>query len=216
MGTRNLTMVRYKNQYKVAQYGQWDGYPEGQGVKVLNFLKTANLNKFKKQLNKTTFNLPKAYEKKVDKIFNKVNNLCRENREYDTNKILHNLTPTEQFIYRCSTRDTCAGILGVIYTAPDNIKEIRLSNELEFAGDSLFCEWAYLVDLDRNVLEVYRGFNTKPLTVEDRFFNLKLTPHPSGTTYYPIKLLKTYKFNRLPNENTFIKQLTTLSNKLRD
>lgn len=31
MGTRNLTAVYLDGQYKVAQYGQWDGYPEGQG-----------------------------------------------------------------------------------------------------------------------------------------------------------------------------------------
>ena len=32
MGTRNLTAVYLDGQYKVAQYGQWDGYPEGQGI----------------------------------------------------------------------------------------------------------------------------------------------------------------------------------------
>lgn len=31
MGTRNLTAVYLDGQYKVAQYGQWDGYPEGRG-----------------------------------------------------------------------------------------------------------------------------------------------------------------------------------------
>ena len=28
MGTRNLTVVYLDGQYKVAQYGQWDGYPK--------------------------------------------------------------------------------------------------------------------------------------------------------------------------------------------
>ena len=36
MGTRNLTKVIDKNGViKVAQYGQWDGYPAGQGVTAL-------------------------------------------------------------------------------------------------------------------------------------------------------------------------------------
>lgn len=35
MGTRNLTAVYLDGQYKVAQYGQWDGYPEGQGITAL-------------------------------------------------------------------------------------------------------------------------------------------------------------------------------------
>ena len=35
MGTRNLTIVYYDGDYRVAQYGQWDGYPEGAGIEVL-------------------------------------------------------------------------------------------------------------------------------------------------------------------------------------
>lgn len=38
MGTRNLTCVVLDGEYKVAQYGQWDGYPEGQGRTILEFL----------------------------------------------------------------------------------------------------------------------------------------------------------------------------------
>lgn len=39
MGTRNLTIVHSNGEYKVAQYGQWDGYPEGLGVQLLKYLK---------------------------------------------------------------------------------------------------------------------------------------------------------------------------------
>ena len=31
MGTRGLTMVVSKGKTRVAQYGQWDHYPSGQG-----------------------------------------------------------------------------------------------------------------------------------------------------------------------------------------
>jgi len=34
---------------------------------------------------------------------------------------------------------------------------------IDFIKDSLFCEWAYLINLDRGVLEVYRGFQHKPV-----------------------------------------------------
>lgn len=31
MGTRNLTAVYLDGEYKIAQYGQWDGYPKDKG-----------------------------------------------------------------------------------------------------------------------------------------------------------------------------------------
>ena len=48
MGTRNLTAVMIDGEYKVAQYGQWDGYPSGQGLTCLHFLReTMDEDKFK-------------------------------------------------------------------------------------------------------------------------------------------------------------------------
>lgn len=39
MGTRGLTMVICDGETKVAQYGQWDHYPEGNGITCLEFTK---------------------------------------------------------------------------------------------------------------------------------------------------------------------------------
>ncbi|MHC5949058.1 hypothetical protein ACVXZ3_04645 [Providencia hangzhouensis] len=39
MGTRHLICVAKDGDYKVAQYGQWDGYPSGQGLTLLTFLR---------------------------------------------------------------------------------------------------------------------------------------------------------------------------------
>ena len=38
MGTQNLTSVWFEGKYRIAQYGQFDGYPSGQGLTVLHFL----------------------------------------------------------------------------------------------------------------------------------------------------------------------------------
>ena len=40
MGTRHLTAVFLDGKYRVAQYGQWDGYPERAGRNCLNFART--------------------------------------------------------------------------------------------------------------------------------------------------------------------------------
>lgn len=68
MGTRNLTMVVKNKKTKVAQYGQWDGYPSGQGRTILEFLKTRDLKKFADQLEKVSFYTKEEYEKVWEEI----------------------------------------------------------------------------------------------------------------------------------------------------
>lgn len=43
MGTRNLTCVVVDGEMKVAQYGQWDGYPEGQGATCCEFIQETDM-----------------------------------------------------------------------------------------------------------------------------------------------------------------------------
>ena len=52
MGTRNLTIVISDDKRKIAQYGQWDGYPSGQGVTALKFLRKMDMTKFKAALDR--------------------------------------------------------------------------------------------------------------------------------------------------------------------
>ncbi len=47
MGTRHLqTAINSQGECKLANYGQWDGYPDGQGVEILKYLWRANLKKY--------------------------------------------------------------------------------------------------------------------------------------------------------------------------
>jgi hypothetical protein len=53
MGTRHHQKVINKwGELKVSQYGQWDGYPNGQGFDILNYLKQGNLDKYQEELDK--------------------------------------------------------------------------------------------------------------------------------------------------------------------
>ena len=56
--------------------------------------------------------------------------------------------------YSRLSRNTAAGILQIVYDGEDGIE---LDNQIEFAQNGLYCEWAYLIDLDNNSFEVYRG-----------------------------------------------------------
>ena len=48
MGTRNLTCVVVEGQHRIAQYGQWDGHPDGQGATALNFIRAVVTGKAEK------------------------------------------------------------------------------------------------------------------------------------------------------------------------
>src|SRR5688572_23556892 len=133
MGTRNLTMVIVNNETKVAQYGQWDGYPSGQGAIALEFLKSilklkTGLAKFKKQLAKCRFS----------------NDNDNAERDAFCKSIGSNdgwLTSNQSNLYNqkfpFDTRDHGALILELIYKSKE--KEIVLNNQSEFANDSLYC-----------------------------------------------------------------------------
>lgn len=189
MGTRNLTMVVSNGKFKVAQYGQWDGYPKGQGATVLSFLKSTNLDDFKKRLKQVKF-MGKKEKAEMDGFLKSIGSkdgwMTGEQSEKYQKK------------YPLLTRDNGAKILQMIMDSTEN--PIYLNNSVSFATDSLFCEWAYLIDLDKNVLEVYTGFNKEPLTEMDRFYK-----HTSKKEEYtPIKLAKTYPLDNLPSEADFV------------
>lgn len=80
-----------------------------------------------------------------------------------------------------------------------------LRNEIKFAGDSLFCEYAYVVDFDKNTFEIYRGFNKEPLPESERFYSRK----PVNEEYYPVKFVHSFNINELPTEKEFLEILDT-------
>ena len=186
MGTRHLIAVMKDNEYKVAQYGQWDGYPEGQGLKVLSFLKEKNIEDFKEQVSKCRFIEDDSFFEKIYKELN-----------IETKNGFISMADSEKFKkqYPQLDRDMGADILNFIMKNDD----IILKNSLEFAKDSLFCEWCYVIDLDRNTFEVYEGFNSNPLSEEERFYN----PN-NENKYYPVKHIISFDLRSLPTKEKFL------------
>ena len=65
MGTRHMqTVIDKEGNLKIQQYGQWDGYPSGQGIDILNYLRRGDLEKYQKNLSK----LKILTEKQLKKI----------------------------------------------------------------------------------------------------------------------------------------------------
>ena len=183
MGTRNLTAVYCDGEYKVAQYGQWDGYPSGAGADVLAFAQRIadpfTRNEFRDKVRKCKW----ITSEEIDKI----NAAIKKNEVKSWEKIWPELS-----------RDTGAGVLDLIMEAGG----LSLQNSMGFAADSLFCEWAWVIDLDKGTFEGYRGFNKDtPLTENDRFFFLR--DNEDGG-YYGVRLVKEYRLDDLPAKPDFL------------
>jgi hypothetical protein len=132
MGTRNLTVVKNKlGINKIAQYGQWDGYPSYSGIQALEFLRDeGNQALLQAKLDLVQF-IP--FEE-VDELYKPFESTDWENKDFlNTYPGLH--------------RDTGIGILEVVANATAPIKSV---DNTEFANDSLFCEGIYEVDFSTN------------------------------------------------------------------
>lgn len=189
MGTRNLTVVVANSDYKIAQYCQWDGYISGQGVTILNFLRNEMDSSFKEKVEKCSWITPEQHKQYwVD---------CGASPDSD----MVGMDVSDKFKKKYSHlhRDCGAGILKLVQDSPSGLK---LQNEIEFAADSLFCEYAYVVDLDKNTFEIYKGFNQEKLAADERFAFLS---EKASREYQPVKLLKSYSLDNLPTEEEMVK-----------
>lgn len=191
MGTRNLTIVQMNNEYKVAQYGQWDGYPSGNGIEILNFLRKVDLEKFKVRLK----DIKVLTREDIDKYW--------EELGVDVTKekfVSMELSDKFSKLHPTLSRDMGTKVLDYIMEEEGTVE---LMHDIDFAKDSLFCEWAYVINLDDNTLEVYEGFNKNPLNSDERFY----CDGYCHNGYYPIRLVKTYNLNNLPTKENFVNEL---------
>jgi len=132
MGTRNLTVVKnVEGTTKIAQYGQWDGYPSYSGIQALEFLR----NKDWQALLQSKLDLVQFVgDEEVDQLYKQFETTDWENKDFlNAFPGLH--------------RDTGIGILEVVAKASGVIKTV---DNTEFANDSLFCEGIYEVDFSTN------------------------------------------------------------------
>lgn len=128
MGTRHLMCIYHAGRIKIAQYGHWDGYPGGAGVQILRFLRTP-LN-----IARLRAGLP-FIKISTEKFY------CI--RAVDQSPYLG----SAQFMPQLAEAGDKGGEI-----------QVEVGMDLDFARDTWFCEWAYVVDLDGECLEAYKGF----------------------------------------------------------
>jgi hypothetical protein len=184
VGTRHLIAVQIDGEYKVAQYGQWDGYPSGQGLDVLASLKDVFTPAFKEKLRAARFI---GDDEEGRAFIEKVEN-----------------TPEWPKAYPWISRDAGAKVLQLVLDQPAGI---YLQNNISFAGESLFCEYAYVVDYDKGAFEVYRGFNKRPVPEGERFADAVVGEgqfNQGADRYLQVRHWHTWPLNALPSSDEFL------------
>ncbi len=205
MSTRGLTGFIADGKW-YAMYNHGDSYPEWLGMRVLEFCKQVeDWNALKENVKELTLvnddQKPTIEEAELYKCYHENPNetvLGHKKQEItDWYWLLHSLQGE-----------------GILYEInKGNLK--HLIDDHDFIEDSLFCEWAYIIDLDEMELKVYKGFNTEeypdtplPDDVKASSYEVsegytireiggKETHHPE-THYYPCRMLYAYSLYKLP------------------
>lgn len=189
----------------VAQYSQWDGYLEGQGSNILRFLLVpGNIERLKRGLNFITVvddaTVKKLIGRHTSWTFKNQKKVCR------CGAVMPWSGPTNCYPSTLD-RDTGAKVFDIIAAAKvDDYVPIQMS--LDFAQDSLFCEYCYCVDLDAEVFEVFGGHvkNPKKEGVE-QIGEHRFAEVCKNADAIP-KLLKSFPLAKLPkNLKSFLRQV---------
>lgn len=144
MGTRGLYGFVKDGETK-ATYNHMDSYPSGLGEHVLNFILRTPVETMKQIFDR--IELVEEGEKPT--------------REQKERMMAFNPLLTEVYfegtdVWYSVLHDYMGDMDAFTKGLPFMIDSIA------FIHDSLFCEWAYLVNLDDEVLEVYKGFQEQP------------------------------------------------------
>ena len=138
MGTRHQQKVIDENGIlKVSQYGQWDGYPSGQGIEILKFLSVkSDVEKLKSKLKEVRFLDKDGVDKEFFDSYNE--NAPEWSRDPD-NRTEHQIKWFESLISRNIGSDIYKNII-------DYDSEVIL-----IESDGSWCEGFYTIDFQKNV-----------------------------------------------------------------
>lgn len=191
MGTRGLFGLRKNNVDKVT-YNHFDSYPEGLGMTMIRFCKNHSIRELNECYDKIIM-VDKESKPTKDQIewarnIGIVGSLVGSQSKSDWYWLLRELQGDPELIYRTIVND------GKCFMIDDH----------DFIKDSLWCEYAYIINLDDNCLEFWVGFQEKP--DETNRYGCEIDDEVDED-YYPCKLLSTYPLNEDIYEEDIIKDM---------
>ena len=173
MGTRGLCGFR-KNGMDKLTYNHYDSYPSYLGEIMVEFCKTTSI-------------------KEMNDIFDRIV-LVEEGS-----------TPTQTQIDECIEFYNGGVSTGKVEDWYCLLREAQgnpnvykrglkyMIDNQGFIHDSLFCEYAYIINLDTNCLEFWVGFQTKPCNANR--YGIEGRESYGGSSYYPCKMVAYYSLD---------------------
>lgn len=165
MGTRGIYGFRKNGQDKLT-YNHWDSYPDHLGWKVAQFVATTSIED-------------------MNSIYDRVE-LVREDTKPTPEQIAAcrryenlNVSTGSEDDWYCLIRE----LQGEPQKWRDMDGTIYMIDNHDFIKDSLFCEYGYIINLDKNTLEFWEGFQKGPQD-GNRYGE---TPGDDG--YYPCRFV---------------------------
>jgi hypothetical protein len=151
MGTRHVTVVKLDGKVKVAQYGQWDGYLSGQGKQIADFIERVKLDKFKERVQSLKPISSKDLKQKW----------VEAGADPKSDSVSFDVADKFKGRYPEFSRDTGAVVLDLIYAG--QVDQVQLDKS--YKSKDSWLEYVYIMDLDKQTLEIYTGHVCK-----DNFF----------------------------------------------
>jgi hypothetical protein len=186
MGTRGALGFACNQTLKVT-YNHYDSYPDGLGNEVVEFCNKVKADKGWDKLKEKVSALqlvkdnqkPTASQKKAYAEFTNMG--VGDQSDDDWYCLLRNAQGVEG--------------LNAVYDG----KVHHMIDSKEFVKDSLFCEYAYVIDLDKMTFDVFRGFQ-KTAQKGNPFGEKPNKDEYSTGEYYPCRLLKSYPLDKIPKD----------------
>jgi hypothetical protein len=180
MGTRGCYGFR-KNGIDKLTYNHYDSYPSGLGSDVVKFCKETSL-------------------KEMSQIFDRIM-LVDQSSVPDFDQIAECKKYCDLSVSSCSEKDwycLLRGAQGDLNVYKNGLR--YMLDDCGFIKDSLFCEYAYIINLDTKRLEFYVGFQRVPDET-----NRYGTEDDRG--YYPCKMVSTYSLNTKRSIEQIVKMM---------
>ncbi|KAF9640860.1 hypothetical protein BFW01_g12666 [Lasiodiplodia theobromae] len=219
VASKSLTLVYYRGAWQIAQLCDFNPAPCGQGVEIHRFLTIPkNISKLKAVIDADLLYEPTQDQKDLFEadarslsFLKEVEYVKERNKNGDVTFSFYDITNNyKEKAFRAALRHVCPTMLGeigamILEHAAVSTKPFPIIKTTSFANVS----WAYVIDLDEDLLEVF-GYKDQGCmggecrVIENHRFDEVDWAGPSGP---PGDCLGQWKFSRIPTRQDFLLKL---------